>query len=46
MSRISMPSSTIAIFASATAAVAAMTAYNIYRARKTEREHPPAGRDR
>src|SRR5689334_23131164 len=32
-----------ALLASAAATLAAMTAYNVYRARKTEREHPPAG---
>jgi hypothetical protein len=42
MSRISKPYSTFGIVASA-AASGAMTAYNIYRARKAEREHPPAG---
>ena len=43
MSRISQPSSTIGILASAAATLAAMTVYNVYRARKAEREHPPAG---
>ena len=43
MSRISQPSSTIGILASAAATIAAMTMYNVYRARKAEREHPPAG---
>ena len=43
MSRISQPSSTIGILASAAATIAAMTVYNVYRARKAEREHPPAG---
>ena len=43
MSRVSKPSSTIGILASAAATIAAMTAYNVYRARKAEREHPPAG---
>ena len=43
MSRISQPSSTIEILASAAATIAAMTVYNVYRARKAEREHPPAG---
>jgi pimeloyl-ACP methyl ester carboxylesterase len=31
------------LLASAAATLAATTAYNVYRARKTEREHPPAG---
>jgi pimeloyl-ACP methyl ester carboxylesterase len=43
MSLISKPSSTIGILASAAATIAAMTMYNVYRARKAEREHPPAG---
>ena len=43
MSRISKPYSTFGIVASAAASIGAMTAYNIYRARKAEREHPPAG---
>ena len=43
MSRASKSSSTIGILASAAATLAAMTAYNVYRARKAEREHPPAG---
>ena len=43
MSRVSKSSSTIGILASAAATIAAMTAYNVYRARKAEREHPPAG---
>ena len=43
MSRISQPSSTIGILASAATTIAAMTMYNVYRARKAEREHPPAG---
>ena len=43
MSRASKSSSTIEVFASAAATLAAMTAYNVYRARKAEREHPPAG---
>ena len=43
MSRISQPSSTIGILASAAATIAAMTVYNVYRARKAEREHSPAG---
>jgi pimeloyl-ACP methyl ester carboxylesterase len=44
MSRVSKPSHTIEILAAAAATLAAMTTYNIYRARKTEREHPPTGR--
>ncbi len=32
-----------AIFVATAASLAAMTAYNIYRARKSEREHPPTG---
>ena len=44
MSRVSKLSSTIGILASAAATIAAMTAYNVYRARKAEREHPPTGR--
>jgi pimeloyl-ACP methyl ester carboxylesterase len=43
MSRVSKPSSTIAILASAAATIAAMTVYNVYRTRKAEREHPPSG---
>jgi pimeloyl-ACP methyl ester carboxylesterase len=43
MSRVSQPSSAIGILASAAATIAAMTVYNVYRARKAEREHPPAG---
>ena len=43
MGRGSKSSSTIGILASAAATLAAMTAYNVYRARKAEREHPPAG---
>ena len=44
MSRVSKPSRASAIFVATVASLAAMTAYNIYRARKTEREHPPTGR--
>ena len=43
MGRGSKSSSTIGILASAAATLAAMTAYNVYRARKAEREHPPVG---
>ena len=44
MSRVSKPSRASAIFVATAASLAAMTAYNIYRARKVEREHPPTGR--
>jgi len=44
MSRVSKPSRASAIFVATAASLAAMTAYNIYRARKVEREHPPSGR--
>jgi pimeloyl-ACP methyl ester carboxylesterase len=44
MSRVSTPSRASAIFVATAASLAAMTAYNIYRARKAEREHPPTGR--
>ena len=44
MSRIAKPSRASAIFVATAASLAAMTAYNIYRARKAEREHPPTGR--
>ena len=44
MSRVSKPSSTSAILVATAAALATMTAYNVYRARKTEREHPRTGR--
>ena len=43
MSLVSKPFSTVGILASAAATIAAMTVYNVYRARKAEREHPPAG---
>src|SRR4029077_9624339 len=43
MNRISKPYNTVGILASAAATIAAMTVYNVYRARKAEREHPPAG---
>ena len=42
MSRVSAPSRTSAILTAA-ATLAAMMAHNIYRARKAEGEHPPAG---
>ena len=44
MSRVSKLSRTSAILVAAGAASVAMTTYNIYRARKVEREHPPTGR--
>jgi len=44
MGRISKPSRASAIFTASAATLAAMAAYNVYRARKTEREHPPMGR--
>ena len=44
MSRVSKPSRASAIFVATAVSLAAMTAYNIYRARKAEREHPPTGR--
>ena len=44
MSRISKTPVSIGILASATAALAAMTAYNVYRTRKSESEHPPVGK--
>ena len=44
MSRVSKPSHASAIFVATAASLAAMTAYNIYRALKAEREHPPTGR--
>jgi pimeloyl-ACP methyl ester carboxylesterase len=44
MSRISKTSRASAILIATAASLAAMTAYNIYRARKAEREHPPTGR--
>ena len=43
MSRVSK-TSRAAIFVAMAASLAAMTACNIYRARKAEREHPPTGR--
>jgi pimeloyl-ACP methyl ester carboxylesterase len=39
-----MPSRASAIVAATAATLGAMTAYNVYRARKVEREHPPTGR--
>ena len=44
MSRVSKPSSASAMFLATAASLGAITAYNIYRARKAEREHPPTGR--
>ena len=44
MSRVSTPSRASAIVVATAASLAAMTVYNISRARKTEREHPPTGR--
>ena len=44
MGRVSKSSRASAIFVATAASLAAMTAYNIYRARKVEREHPPTGR--
>ena len=38
------PRRTSAISVATAASVTAMTAYNIYRAREAEREHPPTGR--
>jgi pimeloyl-ACP methyl ester carboxylesterase len=39
-----MPSRASAILVATAATLGAMTAYNLYRARKAEREHPPTGR--
>lgn len=44
MGRVSMPSRASAILVATAATLGAMTAYNVYRARKAEREHPPTGR--
>ncbi len=44
MGRVSNPSRASAIITATAATLAAMTAYNVYRARKAEREHPPTGR--
>ena len=44
MGRVSMPSRASAIFVATAATLGAMTAYNVYRARNAEREHPPTGR--
>jgi pimeloyl-ACP methyl ester carboxylesterase len=44
MGRVSMPSRASAILVATAATLGAMTAYNLYRARKAEREHPPTGR--
>ena len=43
MGRVSQPSRTSATLIATAATLAAMTAYNVYRARKVEREHPPTG---
>ena len=43
MGRVSMPRASVILVATA-ATLGAMTAYNVYRARKAEREHPPTGR--
>ena len=44
MGRVSRPSRASAIFVATAAALAAMTAYNVYGARKAERQYPPTGR--
>ena len=44
MGHASKPSYASAIFVAAAASLAAMTAYNVYRVRKAEREHPATGR--
>jgi pimeloyl-ACP methyl ester carboxylesterase len=44
MGRVLKPSHASAIFVATAASLAAMTAYNVYRARKAEREHPATGR--
>ena len=44
MSNVSTLTRTSVIAGAAAATLAAMTAYNVYRARKAEREYPPAGR--
>ncbi len=44
MSRVSKQTHASAILTATAATLAAMTAYNVYRARKAEREHPPTGR--
>ena len=44
MSRVSRPSRASAIIVAAAASLAAMTVYNIYRAREAECDHPPTGR--
>lgn len=44
MARVSMPPRASAILVATAATLGAMTAYNLYRARKVEREHPPTGR--
>jgi pimeloyl-ACP methyl ester carboxylesterase len=44
MNRVSTPSRASAILVATAATLGAMAAYNVYRARKAEREHPPTGR--
>ena len=44
MGRVSKSSRASATLVATAASLAAMTAYNVYRARKVEREHPPTGR--
>ena len=44
MGRVSMPSRASAILVATAATLGAMIAYNLYRARAAEREHPPTGR--
>ena len=44
MNRVSTPSRASAILVATAATLGTMAAYNVYRARKTEREHPPTGR--
>lgn len=44
MGRVSSTSRASAILVATAATLGAMTAYNVYRARKAEREHPPTGR--
>ena len=44
MNRVSTPSRASAILVATAATLGTMAAYNVYRARKTERQHPPTGR--
>ena len=44
MGRVAMPSRASAILVATAATLGAMIAYNLYRARAAEREHPPTGR--